>query len=130
MTEFDYKLHHFKQESERINEHLNNFLHFSEFLLTEMLDKIPEHDYSIDASKELFQQFQDIKDKIHRIDKKMLYIRHGVWKVFYERQQKLLSEYHELYYKSQSLPENSEESINLNKLAKDKDNEYAIYKKL
>ena len=130
MTGFNDKLYLFNGEAARINKELSQFLTYSETLLTEMLDKIPGHDYSIDASKELSQQSQDIKDKIRKVSEKMSDIRHDVWKMFYERQKKLLNEYHELYYKSRFLPENSEEEINLNELMKNKIDEVDIYERL
>ena len=130
MKEFDDKLHLFNGEAARINKELSQFLTYSETLLTEMLDKIPGHDYSIDASKELSRQFFEIRNKIYGISQKMSAIRNNAWKVFYERQKKLLNEYHELCYKSQFLPENSEEEINLNELMKNKIDEVDIYERL
>ena len=130
MKEFDDKLHLFNDGAKRIEEDLNNFLRFSESLLTKMLNKIPEHDYSIDTSKELSQQFFEIRDKIYGISQKMSAIRNNAWKVFYERQKKLLNEYHELSINRNSLPENSKERVNLNKLMKNKINEHDVYEKL
>ncbi|HLA26194.1 MAG TPA: hypothetical protein VJ028_03480, partial [Patescibacteria group bacterium] len=101
-----------------------------ETLLTEMLDKIPGHDYSIDASKELSRQFFEIRNKIYGISKKISTIRYNAWKVFYERQEKLLNEYHELAINRNSLPENSKERVNLNKLMKNKIDEVDIYERL
>jgi len=130
MKEFDDKLHLFNGEAARINKELSQFLTYSETLLTEMLDKIPGHDYSIDASKELSRQFFEIRNKIYGISKKISTIRYNAWKVFYERQKKLLNEYHELSINRNSLPENSKERVNLNKLMKNKINEHDVYEKL
>lgn len=127
ITGFNDKLRFFKEAAERIDKELSQFLAYSETMLAEMLDKIPERDYSVDTSKEVSEQFQKIRDKIYEVSQKMLVRRHKIWEILYKREQGLLNEYLALCRDLESLPMNSYVRISLTKSAKEKIRELEIY---